>query len=136
MVALPDSIESALFGEDLFFFDDLQITNAGDYATVEGVASVRQAIYNRLLTTPGEYAPYPDYGIGVRSWVKKRLTRADIDSLRTLILDQLVKEDRIERVLEVKVERDDQGDNTGIKVLIRAVVLGREQSFAFPTFTE
>lgn len=136
MVALPDSIEAALFGEDLLFTDDLQVTASGDYATVDGVAAVKQALLNRILTSPGEYAPFPDYGVGIRNWVKKRLSRADIDSLRTLILDQAVKEDRIERILEVSVERADQGESTGIQITVRAVVLGREQSFAYPIFTE
>lgn len=136
MVSLSDSIESALFGEDLLFADDLQVTASGDYATVEGVTSVKQALLNRLLTAPGEYAPFPDYGVGIRLWIKKRLSRSDLDALRTVILDQAGNEERIERVTDVIVERDDQGDNTGIKVMIKAIVLGREQAFAYPNFTE
>lgn len=131
-----DSIEAALFGEDLLFSDDVQVTASGDYALVEGVAAVKQALLNRLLTAPGEFAPYPDYGVGIRLWVKKRLSRSELDFLRQLILDQAVKEERIERVTDVIVERDDQGEETGIKIMIKALVLGREQAFTFPTFTE
>lgn len=136
MVSLSDSIESALFGEDLLFADDLQVTASGDYTIVEGVESVKQALLNRLLTAPGEYAPFPDYGVGIRLWIKKRLSRSDLDALRTVILDQAGNEERIERVTDVIVERDDQGDNTGIKIMVKAIVLGREQSFAYPNFTE
>jgi hypothetical protein len=136
MVALADDIELALFGEDLLFDDDLQVTAGGDYALIDGGASVRQALLLRLLTAPGEYAPFPEYGVGIRSWVKKRRSRADLDALRTLIIDQVGRETRIERVVDVVVEAHDEIDNTGIKVLIKAILLGREQSFAFPIFTE
>ena len=136
MAANSASIEAALFGEDLLFTDDLQVTASGDYATVEGAESVNQALLNRLMTAPGEYAPFPDYGVGIRSWVKKRLSRADLDALRAVIIDQAVKEDRIERVVDVIAERSTIGNETGIKIMIKAIVLGREQSFAYPTFTE
>ena len=98
MVSLPDTIEAALFGEDLLFTDDLQVTASGDYATVEGPDSVSQALLNRLLTAPGEYAPFPDYGVGIRLWIKKRLSRADLDALRAIIVDQASREERIERL--------------------------------------
>lgn len=136
MVALSDDIEAALFGEDLLHTDDLQVTASGDYATVDGVASVKQALLNRLLTAPGEYAPFPEYGVGIRLWVKKRRARADRDALRTLIFDQAVKEERIESVTDVTVELIETVDNTGLKITIKAIVLGREQSFAYPTFSE
>jgi phage baseplate assembly protein W len=133
---LQDDVELALFGEDLLFTDDLQVTASGDYALVSGMAALRQSILNRLVTAPGEYAVRPDYGVGVRKWVKKRLTRFEQDNLRQTIIEQLGQEDRIEKVNEVTVERDDIGTNTGVKISVRVTAIGREQSFAFPTFTE
>lgn len=82
IAGLPDETALDLFGEDFLFTDDLQVTASGDYATVQGMACLRQAILNRLLTAPGEYAVHPEYGVGIRNWVKKRLTRADQDELR------------------------------------------------------
>lgn len=125
------SIELALFGEDLFFDDDLQVTSSGDYAIVDGYASLRQAILNRLLTSPGEYAVFPDYGAGLKRWVKKRLNPSEVDALKQIIRDQLAREDRIENITDVSVTRDDIGTNTGLRVAIRAIAIGREQSFAF-----
>lgn len=136
MVALPDSIETALFGEDLLFDDDLQVTASGDYATIDGQAGIKQAILLRLITAPGEYAPFPEYGVGIRLWVKKRRSQADMDSLRTTIFDQIIKEPRIERIIDVEIERIDKVDNTGIKITLKVIILGREQSFTFPTFSE
>lgn len=135
-VAYPDPIETALFGEDLLFDDDLQLTASGDYAYVSGTAAVRQAILVRLLTAPGEYAVRPDFGVGIRSWVKKRLTVSEIDTLRQLVIDQLTKETRIERVESVIVERITTNDLTGISVKVKATIIGREQSFAYNTFSE
>lgn len=134
--SLSDEVELALFGEDLFFADDLEVTASGDYALVEGLRALRQSILNRLLTAPGEYAVRPDYGVGIRKWVKKRLTQYEIDGLRQVIIDQLSKEDRIEKINDVVVTRDDIGTNTGVKISVRVTAIGREQSFTFPTFTE
>lgn len=129
-------VEVALFGEDLFFTDDLQVTASGDYAIISGLAALKQAILNRLLTAPGEYAIRPDYGVGIRRWVKKRLAPSEIDSLRQLIIDQLNKEDRIEQIKDVTVSRDDIGTNTGVRITVKVIAIGREQAFTFPTFTE
>ncbi len=133
---LPEASESDFFGEDILFTDDLQVTAFGDYALVEGGVALRQAILIRLLVAPGEYATRPDFGVGIRQWVKKRLTTAEMDDVRQRIIDQLSKEDRIEKVSEVTIERNDVGDNTGIKLMVRVVALGREQTFAFPNFSE
>lgn len=136
LAQIPDEAALDLFGEDLLFTDDLQITASGDYALVSGMACLKQALYNRLITAPGEYAVNPEYGVGLRTWVKKRLTQADQDDLRQLIITQLAKEDRIEKVEDVTVERVDQDNSTGIKILVRVRAIGREQTFSFPTFTE
>lgn len=131
-----DDIERSFFGQDLLFTDDLQVSSAGDYLTVEGYDSLKQAIRNRLITAPGEYAVRPDYGVGLGKWVKRRATKSDKDALRQLIIDQLAKEDRIQKVEDVLVESLTSGNTTGIKVTIRVTALGKENSFAFTTFSE
>lgn len=135
-MATPDETEIDFFGVDILFEDDVRVTASGDYATVEGYAALRQAIYIRLMTAPGEYAVQPDFGCGVTLWVKKRMSKSDKDSLRQTIIDQLSKEERIQKVEEVTVESLTLDNTTGVKISVRVTALGRENSFAFTTFAE
>lgn len=135
-VELANETEIDLFGVDLLFTDDLQVTASGDYATVEGYEALKQAIKIRLMTSPGEYAIHPGFGCGLSRWVKKRATQSDRDSLRQTIIDQLSQEERISNVEEVTVESFTSGDKTGVKIFVRVIALGRENSFAFTTFAE
>ncbi len=134
--APADETEIDFFGVDLYFTDDLQLTGSGDYATVEGFEALRQAIRIRLLTTPGEYAIHPDFGCGLKNFVKKRASKADLDILRQTIIDQLSQEERIQNVEEVTVTRFTSGTMTGVKILVRVIALGRENSFNLQTFEE
>ncbi len=135
-VTVADETEIDFFGVDLLFTDDLQVTADGDYAQVEGLAALRQAIRIRLITTPGEYAIHPDFGCGLRQFVKKRSTQSDRDALRQRVIDQLSQEERIQNVEDVSVESFTQGTITGIKIMVRVIALGRENSFAFTHFSE
>lgn len=137
---VPASITDAeldFFGSDILFTTDLQITASGDYAEIEGYEALKQAIKIRLMVCPGEYAVQPDFGVGLPLFLKKRATPADLDELRQRIINQLGKEDRIEKVESVTVERADRSaDMPGIKILIKVRALGRENAFSFTSFTE
>lgn len=135
-----DATEAALFGEDLLFINgDLQVTASGDYATVTGLASLKQAITNRLLTAPGDYALRPTYGVGVMLWVKKRIVKSELDALTNAIIAQLAQEDRIAPNPTVLVSSvflsGPQGDVPGITVQITILALGNYNTFNF-TFSQ
>jgi phage baseplate assembly protein W len=83
------------------------------------------------MTAPGEFAVRPEYGVGVRFYVKRRMGKATLDELRQRIEDQLAKEDRIERVIEAKVEAAQFGNSTGVKIYVKVQALGQEQRFSF-----
>jgi hypothetical protein len=51
---------------DLLLDDDFTVSAQGDFALVEGVANVRQALLHRLLTTPGTVVHRPEYGVGIQ----------------------------------------------------------------------
>lgn len=136
MPDLASETEIDLFGVDIQFSDDLLVTASGDYAVVQGYAALKQAIYIRLITAPGEYAVQPDFGCGITRWLKKRMSKSDKDSLRQTIIEQLSKEERIQKVEDVTVESLTLNNTTGIKVSVRVTALGRENSFAFTAFSE
>lgn len=135
-VEVANETEIDFFGVDILFTDDIQVSAYGDYATVEGYEALRQAIRIRLLTTPGEYAVHPEFGCGLKQFVKKRATQSDRDALRQTVIDQLSQEERIQNVEEVTVESFTQGTITGVKISLRVIALGRENSFILQVFSE
>lgn len=135
-VSIADETEIDFFGVDIFFTDDIQVNGSGDYATLSGLDALRQAIRIRLLTTPGEYAIHPEFGCGLRQFCKKRATQSDRDALRQIIIDQLSEEERIQNVEEVTVTSFTSGTMTGVKIFIRLIALGKENSFNLQTFAE
>jgi hypothetical protein len=68
----------------------LQITAAGDYATIGGKELLRKLIVRRLITSPGEFFHLPEYGVGLR--VKEPLPAADLTKLRAEIERQILLE--------------------------------------------
>jgi phage baseplate assembly protein W len=135
-VTPANETEIDFFGVDIRFTDDLQVDASGDYATIQGLEALRQAIRIRLLTTPGEYAIHPDFGCGLRQFCKKRATQSDRDRLRQTIITELSQEERIQKVEDVTVESFTSGTMTGVKILARVIAFGRENSFAMQTFAD
>ncbi len=119
-------------GKDIFFDGDFHVAAHGDYTLLEGEEALRQAIYRRLLTRPGEYRARPEYGVGVLSFVKKRKTTATLSELRQKIIDQLSIDTRIASVPEVVVE----GFDDGIKIAIVVEISGKTLRFAPFDFRE
>lgn len=112
-----------VFGFDMFFQDDFEITAGGDYKLIGGEENVKAAIYRRLLTRPGEYRFRPDYGVGIQDFVKKSPTTTLLDQLRQRIVDNLSLDTRLAQI-EVTVESDTLRNIPILRVLVRAVVGG------------
>lgn len=76
---------------DLYHYwgDDLQVSPAGDLATVDGTTLGEQRVLRRLLTNPGDYVFHPDYGAGLPAKIG---TVQDTASLVALIRSQMFQE--------------------------------------------
>lgn len=136
-IGSADQAEIDFFGTDILFTNDLQVSASGDYCEIAGYAALKQAIKIRLMVAPGEYAVQPDFGVGLPLYVKRRATPSDLDDLRQKIINQLAKEDRIEKVESVTVERSDRSaDLPGIKILVRVRAFGRENALVFNSYSE
>lgn len=105
-----------LLGKDLWWSDGLVVTAGGDYQTVEGLEALRQSIYRRLLTRPGDYRARPDYGVGALSFVKRRRRASELDQLKVKIVDQLSLDPRISEVAAVDIASIEGGVSVSISV--------------------
>jgi phage baseplate assembly protein W len=135
----PQKARDDIYGTDLLFLDDLQVTAKGDWATVQDVENLRRAIMRRLIVKPGEYRFNPKYGVGIASYVKKPATKALLDQLRHAIVDNISQDRRVEKVLEVTVTSviitgADGNLDTALSVVVRVQAIGRDVRFQPFTF--
>lgn len=104
-----------LYGVDLYYDVregsqvDTHVTPAGDYLTVTGLTAYKQSIIRRMISDPGEYARFPDYGAGLRRMVKERANSANIAAMQARVKAQAMKDDRTARVIDVVFEFIDDG---------------------------
>lgn len=117
--------QAEVTGEDLLFTDDFQLTADGDYVSVTGDLLVRQMVYNRLLTVPGEYKLHPDYGVGLPKWVKRTASAADLAELKQRIIEQLTEDSAVEQVVGVDVQWVTYGTQLVLRVTVTVKVLTR-----------
>ena len=130
-----DAGTSDLLGYDILFTKgDLQKSN-GDYIRVGGLDNLRLAIYRRLITKPGEFRFRPTYGAGVGTFVKKAMTQANIDTLRSRVIEQLLQDRRINEV-EVQVEQVTVNGQPVVKISVRATAFGNKTTFQPFTFAQ
>ena len=120
------------YGTDLFFDEDYLITNKGDYQLLHGIANLRQAIYHRLITKPGEYKFVPEYGVGITTYVKRKRTTNNLDRLKNAITDNLLRDSRIRDIPKITVEYIQDG----VKIGIVLDIAGRALRFRPFEFTE
>ncbi len=116
--SIPKEVQQDLFGTDILFTDDLQVGSNGDYITVKGIENLRMAIWRRLITRPGEFKYRPQYGVGIMSFVKKPLTKANLETLTRRIRENLAQERRISKIVSIDVLRQELDGDPGIVVTI------------------
>lgn len=124
-----------LLGRDVMFDTDYHVGPDRDWVLVEGLDALKQSLYHRLITKPGEYRLRPSYGCGVLSYVKKRNRPAELAELRQRVVDQLLADRRVDEVIGVTIEPLPDGAQ-GITVTIAVRASGLELNFTPLSLTD
>lgn len=66
---------------------------------VSGVELVREAIYRRLSTRRGQLLDDPDYGLPLSTFICATYTEDDAERIAGQIRNEILKDDRVERVV-------------------------------------
>ena len=101
-----------------------------DLETVEGLENLVQALTLRLLVDRGELAglAHPRYGSRIRDLIGEPLDRANLELLRRYVRQDLLRDPRVEEVLQVSVTpHDARRDGVDVLARVRAVT-GQEAS--------
>lgn len=118
-----------LFGRDIYFRGDTELTGAGDYVLAEDVRNLRLSIYRRLYTDPGTYALRPDYGAGLSAAVKSPANVSELRQIENRIRQQLRQEDRIQSIEEVVVQQTELGGTPVLRVYVKVRAFGHRLEF-------
>lgn len=105
-------------------------TGLQDLETVEGLENLVQALTLRLLVDRGELAglAHPRYGSRIRDLIGEPLDRANLELLRRYVRQELLRDPRVEEVLQVSVTpHDARRDGVDVLARVRAVT-GQEAS--------
>lgn len=109
--------------EDLLFNDDFETAPNGDFALVNGINNLRQALFNRLVTTKGSLAHRPNYGVGIQRYQNAPATLATQRKMALDIDEQFKQEKRVLKLVSVQVTFQD-GGKFEIKYKVEGVGIG------------
>lgn len=105
---VPDPTD--LGGEDILLGPNgLEVTPAGDWATVTGVAAAKQSVLRELPASPGSFVRRPQWGGGLQALMFKGATPARRDEAVARAKARLRANPRISRVREVSGEIGEYG---------------------------
>lgn len=113
---------SDALGTDIAHVGDLVRTPSGDLARITGLANLYNALFHRLLTTPGSHVAKPGYGVGVLYYQNAIASLGKQQELAGKIKQQFELDVRVVAVLSVAINNNDmQPDQTTIVVSIKPI---------------
>ena len=116
-------MESAIYGKDIAFKEDLIRTASGDFETVEGIANLKEALFRRLVTVPGSLVHRPDYGVGVKLFQNALNSLDNRRKLALRIREQYARDPRVQSINGISIEADDNQEGM-IKITVRVQPVG------------
>lgn len=127
---------SGVYGKDMAFFDDFVVTDTGDFDTVEGLENVKQALWRRLITTPGSVIHRPDYGVGIKNYQNSINSLARQREISLKIKEQFELDERVESVTGISFSTvDNYPDKLIINVKVKIIGF-TEQTVSFAPFED
>lgn len=100
-----------------------------DLETVSGLENLVQALTLRLLVDRGELAglAHPRYGSRIRDLIGEPLDRPNLELLRRYVRQELLRDPRVEEVLQVAVTPHD-ARRDGVDVVARVRAVGGQEA--------
>ena len=112
---------------DIAHSKDLLRAADGDLDTIKGIANVREALFRRLMTTPGSLIHRPEYGVGIKSWQNATMTLDNQRSLAKKIQQQFERDFRVAQVTSVRVIQDPQVPGK-VTIFVKVIIDGYEEA--------
>ena len=101
---------------DILFTGDYQMTAKGDLQTISDIENLRQAIYLRLITSPGEIIHRPLFGVGIKSFMNRPCNDNNKQRLVNRVRLNILRERRISKIHSITVEWSDSMALINLKI--------------------
>ncbi len=129
------SIEEVLL-TDLAHKKDFVKTAGGDFATISGMANLRDALFARLVTEPGSLVHRPEYGVGIKQYQNTLNKLSTQRKLAERIESNFSRDPRVESVDGVLIDYDERNPSL-VKIKVRIKVIGFDSvTMDFVPFSE
>lgn len=115
-----------LYLTDVAHYKDLLVTPGGDLDRSSGIPNLQSALFRRLITIPGSLVHKPLYGIGIGLYQNVINRLATQQKLANTIAEQFPLDSRVESVLGVIVDYDDNNPQL-TKMIVRIKPVGLEE---------
>jgi len=93
--------------KDIALINDMQRAPDGDLQSITGLRNIKQALYRRLLATPGTLVHRPDYGVGVKNYLNSVNSLNNQRSLALRVKEQFERDPRVKEVVGLRFEQDE-----------------------------
>lgn len=108
---IDDPLDQVQLDEDISLLGgDLDVTPAGDWATVRGVDAAKQSVIREFVHNPGSLPYRPEWGIGLQGLLFKGQTPSVKDEIVSRGKARLRVNPRILRVTTLSADTDDDGN--------------------------
>lgn len=125
-----------ILGTDILHSSDLAAQANGDLATQSGLDNVKNALFHRLMTSPGSLAHRPNYGVGMKDFQNAPGSLTVYRKLAQRIQEQFALDPRVDEVTGVRITADDQNPSLIVLAVTVKIVGYQESELKFTPFTE
>jgi phage baseplate assembly protein W len=121
---------------DIAHKSDLLLSPSGDLQLISGLENLKNALFHRLMTSPGTLVYRPDYGVGIKDYQNAVSSLAIQQQLATKIQEQFEQDPRVQSVNGVALDYNDlQPEKVTINIKLDAIGYG-EQVMQYTPFAE
>ncbi len=119
---------------DIAFKSDFVETATGDLDVISGLDNLKEALFRRLVTTPGSVIHRPEYGCNLKAYQGSLNNLENKRRLAQTIKEQFESDTRVEQVTGVSFKSDDNKPDM-IEINVKVSVRGYgETAFGFVAF--
>lgn len=97
-----------VMGTDVMHRGDYVRASNGDRASITGLENLYQALFHRLITSPGSLVHRPTYGVGIKDYLNGPNSLAKQRELANRIDEQFRRDPRVAEVSGVLVSPDNK----------------------------
>jgi phage baseplate assembly protein W len=120
---------------DIEFENDFVKSDANGLQTISGLDNLKQALYARLMTTPGTLVHRPTYGVGIKDYQNSISSTTQQTILANKIQEQFLQDPRVADVTGISIDNtDDEPQLTTINVSVVVVGYTDAQTMSFVPF--